>query len=164
MPHRSRAPGPATRFSPRGDRVLATGRLVGGDWLVVSTRAVAVASDTETRWRREWHEVELGAWDDETSTVTITWVGGSPAVELACVEPVRRTLLEAFRERVDASVVHQEQAVLPGGGSARAVIRRVGDGSLVSQVTADTAPSTPADTNAVERLERRARRAVGLPD
>lgn len=167
MPRRSgeraskrRAP---THLLPGADRVLASGPLVGGDWLVTTSHAVAVLAGNRLRWRREWHEIERGAWDDRASTITITWVDGTTPAELVCDTPVPRALLETFRERVDASVVHQERATLPGGTTARTVIRRTGDGTLLSQTTAESSqPLSAAAERALEALERRARSEVGL--
>jgi hypothetical protein len=145
------------------DRVLATAPLAAGVHAVARTATIAVVGADGVRWQRPWHDVDHGSWDEAVSAITILWVDGSETVLDFHGEPPR-AFLEAFRERVQSSVVHVERLELRGGVTVRAVIRRAAGGSLFSQVIAHGAVgSLEEDAKAILALEARARRAVGLP-
>ena len=146
---------------PRADRPVAFASLANGGWAIATQTALVVAGADGVEWRRPWHEVDRGAWDEATSAITSRWVDGSDAA-LELAPSRRRRLLEALRERVQSSVVHVERLELPGGVVIRAVIRRAEDGSLLSQVLGDGPVPVSAQPQ-IETLEARSRRAVGLP-
>jgi hypothetical protein len=158
-----RLPRPVAEHLPRGERVLAVAPLVGGDWSVVTTTAIGRVATDGVRWRRPWHEVDHGSWDETSPSITIRWVDGG-AAHLQFADGTPRAFPEAFRERVQSSVVHVESLELRGGVTVRAVIRRAENGTLLSQVIADGAVgASDGEASAIRALEARARRAVGLP-
>ncbi|HYN29740.1 MAG TPA: hypothetical protein VES95_07715 [Dermatophilaceae bacterium] len=81
---------------------------------------------------RPWHLVDGGSWDAERSSLAVTWVDGTPPVRWAMEDP--RPLLQAFRERVQASVVLSQAIDLDQRRSARVVIRAdLATGALTAQ-------------------------------
>lgn len=160
---RRRLPREAAAHLPKDQRVLASAPTADGAWAVATTRAVGVVSAEGVRWSRPWRDVDHGAWESDTDSLTVRWVDGAPDVTLD-LPGAPRAFLQAFRERVQHSVVHVESLALPGGANVRAVIRRDGDESLMSQVIVDGArPLTDAELTAVNNLEARVRRAAGMP-
>jgi hypothetical protein len=142
--------------------VLAAAPVTGGDHAVATVSALAVVGPDALRWRREWTDVDHGSWDADTATLAVTWIDGGPPTSLALTESASPRFAEAFRERVQASVVHVERMDLPVG-EIRAVIRRASDGALFSQLlVTGTRSLTPEQRRAAEALESRARGAVGL--
>jgi hypothetical protein len=124
---------------------------------------LAVADPDGAHWQRPWHDVDHGSWDEAGPTITVRWIDGADTVLTFDGSPPR-AFLEAFRERVQSSVVHVERLELGDRVTVRAVIRRAPDGRLFSQVIADGAVGArDRDAKAVLALEARARRAVGLP-
>lgn len=164
LPRRTRLPAQVRAQLGRRERVLAASPLAGAEaWALATPGEVVVAGADGVRWRRNWHEVDHGSWDEERSAITITWVDGG-RTELALADGAR-AFPEVFRERVQSSIVHVERLELGTGVMVRAVIRRAADGSLLSQVIADgPVGGSPEESDAVLALETRARRAVGLPD
>lgn len=161
---RPRLPSDVAAHLGTGDRILAAAALPGGVRAVALASTIAVVGPDGVRWRRPWHEVDHGSWDEADLAVTIRWIDGGQSVLRFDGEPPR-AFLEAFRERVQSSVVHVEHLELRGGVTVRAVIRRTAHGSLLSQVIAEGAVRPlDADAAAIVALERRARRAVGLAD
>lgn len=160
---RPRLPDAVARHLSDGDRVLAFTPLGDGSWAVASRRGLLLVSADGDAATHGWDGVEHGSWDGDAETLTIRWVDGSPATTLAPVAPVGRAFPEAFRERVQWSVVHVERATLRPGVTAQVVIRRDDSGALRSQTTIDgEGPLNESERLAVARLEHSAREAVGL--
>lgn len=154
-----------------GERLLAVAALVGRGaraadepaWAAATASGVVVLDRAGVRWRRAWTDVEHGSWAEATETLTITWVDGSPARALELSPEAGRWFPEAFRDRVQASVVHVERRTLPGLGEVRAMIRRAPDGELLSQLLVPGRRAlAPDEQVTADRLESEARRAVGL--
>lgn len=81
---------------------------------------------------RAWHLVDSGRWDPETFTLTITWVDGRRPTRVVLKED--SPVPEAFRERVQASVVLVDQVDLGPRRRARVVVRRdLASGDLLGQ-------------------------------
>ena len=146
---------------PQEDRPLAVAALAEGGSAIATRTAVVVAGADGVEWRRPWHEVDRGAWDDDAGAITLRWVDGS-GTALTLAPRRRRRFLEVFREQVQSSVVHVERLEIPDGVTVRAVIRRAEDGGLLSQVLAD-GPVPVSAAPEIDALEARSRRAVGLP-
>jgi len=160
---RPRLPDAVARHVPDGDRVLAFAPLGDGGWAVASRGALLLVSGDGDAATQGWGEVEHGSWDGDTETLTVRWVDGSAATTLALVAPVGRAFLEAFRERVQWSVVHVERALLRPGVTVQVVIRRDPSGALGSRTTVDGVGTLDeSERLAVARLEHSARQAVGL--
>ncbi len=160
---RPRLPDAVARDVPDGDRILAFAPLRDGGWAVASRSAFLLVSADSEVVRHGWDDVEHGSWDGDAETLTIRWVDGSPDTTVAPVAPVGRAFPEAFRERVQWSVVHVERATLRPGVTAQVVIRRDDSGALGSRTTVDGGgPLNESERLAVGRLEHSARQAVGL--
>ena len=151
----------------KGERVLqfATDR-TSGDLVVATTFAVAVVSpEGDLRWRRPWHDVDTGVWQDEAATLTVTWVGSRRATQWSF--PEQRTLLpETLRERVQASVVLSTVLDLGRRRRGRAVIRQdLATRTLFSQrvLGPGVRGDDPAVREQVELALAQLREQVGLP-
>ncbi|WP_203748395.1 hypothetical protein [Cellulomonas chitinilytica] len=147
-----------------GDSVLASTELVDGQWVVASRRALHVLGAAEVA-RSPWCDVDGGTLDPTTRTLTVRWVWGSTSRLVFPEEPGARTFSQAFRERVQQSVVHVVTAVVPDGRRVKVALRRDEDGELFTQVIPDGAVdlTDPAVTTAVDAAEAEIRDAVGLP-
>ena len=111
----------------RGERVLARAQDDHtGSWvLITSWRLLAIAESGQVQANRPWLDVDGGSWDPDTATLGLTWVGGGRALQWGLrtrTGPGR--VPEAFRERVQASVVLTRQVDLGSRRSARVVIRK----------------------------------------
>ncbi|OLT54015.1 hypothetical protein [Cellulosimicrobium sp. CUA-896] len=123
---------------PAGDRVLASAELRDGSW-AVATRGSLVTSDPTGRAvvARPWSDVDRASYAPEASTITVTWVDGTPPLALHLVDPRRSGLVPTLRERVQSSVVLAETVTFAAGRTARVAVRRDRDGALFSQVVAE---------------------------
>ncbi len=108
----------------KGDRVLASCvDVTSADVLVATTHGLTVLPSTGgVRVQQPWHLVDTGSYDNEADVLRVTWVDRSPA--LALNVGGNRPFLQAFRERVQASVVIAESLDLGQGRSAKLVIRK----------------------------------------
>lgn len=153
----------------RGERVLASaaGAARRPVTAFATTQRFVVLDDAqETVIDRRWLEVDTGTWRAEDSTLHVTWVGESTPWRIV-VDGDPRPFLEAFRERVQASVVVTSEVAAPGGGSGRVAVRRdFGGGALVVQrvLGRATAPGDPEVAAALDAAEADLREAVGLGD
>jgi len=94
-----------------------------GESLVASTHQLTVVgTDGAVVLQRPWHLVDGGSYDNEADVLVATWVDGSEP--LAMHVGGHRAFLQAFRERVQASVVITEHIELARGRSVRVVIRK----------------------------------------
>lgn len=118
-----------------GERVLAfahdeaTGALV-----VASTHHLALLAPTgELVWKRPWHEAEAGTWRDDSSLLTVSWVGRRRPDQWLLREA--SDLLLAVRDRIQASVVLADEISVQGVRRVRVVIRQdLASGALMEQV------------------------------
>lgn len=149
-----------------GDRVLAACRdTATGEVLAASTHHLSVvAPDGEVRLQRPWHLVDAGSYDNDADVLHVTWVDRSP--DLALRVGAHRPFLQAFRERVQASVVITETLDLGSGREVRLVIRKdLREDRLLDQVLLGTGVRL-GDAGVRRRIDasRRAlREQVGLP-
>lgn len=150
---------------PAGDRALAAAELTDGRWAVASRLALHVLpADGGEAVRTPWCDVDRGSLEPTTRTLTVRWVwGGSSALAFTDGSSSTR-FLQAFRERVQQSVVHAITVEVPGG-RARVALRRDEDGHLFTQVLAEGPVdlANPAVAAAVDLAEGDVRSAVGLP-
>jgi hypothetical protein len=160
---RPRLPDAVARHVPDGDRALAHAPLRDGGWAIATRAALLLVFGDGEAVRHGWDDVEHGSWDGDAETLTIRWVDGSAATTLAPVAPVGRAFPEAFRERVQWSVVHVERATLRPGVTAQVVIRRDASGALGSRTTVDGGGAlSERERLMVARVEHSARHSVGL--
>lgn len=142
--------------------MLAATPLTDGRWAVASARALYVlAQEAVRRW--PWAELDHGSLDDE-GRLEVRLVSGS-SFELTLLVGSARGFAAAFRERVQASVVHATHVTVPGGGHVQVAVRRDEDGRLFTQVLGDARAdlSRPETARLVDEAEQRLREAVGLP-
>jgi hypothetical protein len=103
------------------ERVLAAAVLIGGGWLVVTSRGVWLPEGR----RVGWHLVSKATWSNgaiglveahETGTVDdVVLLADQPVRRLALVEPGR--VPQVVHERVTSSVRTRHRRDLPGGGA-----------------------------------------------
>lgn len=101
--------------------------LADDETAVIATtfRIVAISPDGTVRVDRPWHEVDSGHWDSDTWTLTASWVDHRRPAQWTFPERIEGRLPEAFRERVQATVMLSEPLALPGPGrSGRVVLRK----------------------------------------
>ena len=159
-----RLPDAVAAHLPAGDKPLAQAPMRNGSWAVVTRDALLVLGEDGLGQRTAWHEIETGTWDGDTRAFTITWADRERPDETLVLESDDVELLTAaIRERVQASVVHQEVIEI-GGTRVRATVRRREDRSLYSQLTAfGPLPRGEETDRQLDELEARVREAVGLP-
>ncbi len=155
------APVPAGVRLERGERVLATARAKGEVTLVVtSQRFLATGGDLVEGG--PWHLVDAGRWDPEAGTLTVTWVDERPDATWEVDSP--GGMPDAFRERVQASVVLVEQVSLDRSRRARVVLRKdLGTGRLLAQTIIGRGcdPRDPQLLAATEEVAARLAEQVG---
>lgn len=144
------------------DRILGQSLLADGSW-AVATQHTLQHTDGTTTLCRAWCDVDRGTWDPDTSTLTATWVDGSPALSLQVADPTKTAFLRVFRERVQASVILSETIELGNGLTARAAVRKDSTDHLFTQVVADDGAnlSTPEAQVLIRAAMSRLRRASG---
>ncbi len=154
------------------DRVLAGAADADSRaWLVASSFTVALldpARDVggELLWSRPWHLVDAGSWSREASTLTLSWVDKAAPAQLRLGGgPGERELLQALRERVQASVVQAEELSLSGRRTGRAVIRQdLRTGELLEQVVLGRGVREDDEVRfAADRALTSLREQVGMP-
>lgn len=109
---------------------------LGQQWVVASrTRLTVVDQDGEVRRSSRWLEVDGGAWDPDSDTLRVTWVAGGGATRWTFTGAGAHALTDAFRDRVDASVVLMREVDLGPGRKTRVAIRKdLATRELVDQV------------------------------
>lgn len=147
-----------------GDRILAVCTDTGtGEVLAASTHHLTVVADGAVRLQRPWHLVDTGSYDNDADVLHVTWVDRDPALALRVGG--HTLFLQAFRERVQASVVIAETLDL-AGRTARIVIRKdLGQDRLLDQVVLGTGVrlGDPGVRRRIDAVRRALREQVGLP-
>ena len=149
-----------------GDRVLAACvDTATGEVLAASRHHLSIAApDGEVRLQRPWHLVDTGSYDNDADVLHVSWVDRAP--DLALRVGGHRLFLQAFRERVQASVVVAENLDLGSGRSARLVIRKdLAQDRLLDQVLLGKGVrlGDPGVRRRVELTRQALREQVGLP-
>lgn len=119
----------------RGESVLAFATDdVSGAQVVATTHHLAlVTPDGALAWKRSCHEAESGVWRDESSLLTVAWVGRRRPDQWLVRDA--SLLLQAVRDRIQASIVLADEVPLKGARRLRVVIRQdLASGALVEQV------------------------------
>lgn len=153
----------------RGEQALAGARDDDtGDWVVLTTwHFIVAAPDGQVQLRQPWHLVDAGAWGDETYTLTVTWVDGQrPASWTFRTGTGPGMLPQAFRERVQASVVLIKKVQAGRGQHARVIIRKeLRTRELGEQVLlgASADAGNPELLAEIARARTEVRDQVGLP-
>lgn len=146
-----------------GERVLGAASDDAGTVLVGTTTHLCAVAGTEVLLRRPWHLVDSARWDDQRSSLAVTWVDGGRRAGWVLGEAAG--LLQVLRERVQASVVLAESVDLGPGRTARVVIRRdLAGGELLGQTILGRGvrPDDPEAVEATEAALAGVREQVGL--
>ncbi|MDE9367532.1 hypothetical protein PZ938_18085 [Luteipulveratus sp. YIM 133132] len=151
----------------RGERVVASATDDKTDATVVATTThlVVVGPAGQVTTRRPWHLVDAGQWNADTWTLSVTWVDKARPGQWTFRDQDTR-LLQAFRERVEATVVVTEPLGLTGAGRAGRVVLRKDLSTqqlLVQPVLGrGTRADDPVVRAAVERATARLEEQAGL--
>ena len=148
-----------------GDAVLVATELTDERWVVASRLALHVLDPGEPAVRHPWSDVDHGALDPTTRTLSVRWVCGRTTRFAFIDSPGSSAFAQTFRERVQQSVVHAVAATLPDGQRIRVALRRGEDGELFTQVLGEASVdlSDPAVAAVVDAAEDEVRDAAGLP-
>ncbi len=145
-----------------GDRVLASAPVLGDRWLAATRRALYVVTAGDVT-RHPWTDVDRASFTPDPAAITVHWVTGT-VEELPLTPPLPVAFAQAFRERVQSSVVHVETVTLPGAGPVRVVLRSGERGNLFTQVIGSGRVdlSDPEVSATLDEAEARVRGAAGL--
>ncbi|WP_114906026.1 hypothetical protein [Ornithinimicrobium murale] len=122
---------------PARDKLVAAAwDELGLQWVVASrTRVAVVAQDGEVRRSAAWLEVDGGTWDPDSDTLRVTWVEGGDPTRWTFTGAGAHAFTDAFRDRVEASVVLMREVDLGPGRTTRVAIRKdLATRDLVDQV------------------------------
>lgn len=109
-----------------------------------------------------WSDFETGTWDDDTNTLTLTFVDPrTPPLSFLIPREADGLAIMMIRERIDRSIVFTQVAELPSGAVARGQVRRNPDDSLFTQIIVDS-DITEADRLALDVFDTELREAVGI--
>lgn len=144
-----------------GEHVVATAEVEGGVLAVTTRRLVAPGLPSGGM---PWHLVDTGGWDrDGDGRLRVAWVDATPSASWRLADPGR--VPEAFRERVQSSVVLVEQVSLDRGRRARVVLRKdLATGRFLAQtiVAKGCDPDDPELVAETERVALSLAEQVGL--
>lgn len=145
-----------------GDKVLASAAVAGDRWLAATRRALYVVAGGEVT-RHPWTDVDRASFTPDPAAITVHWVTGTTE-ELPLTPPLPVAFAQAFRERVQSSVVHVETVTVPGAGPVRVVLRSGEGGDLFTQVIGPgrVDVSDPEVAALLDEAEARVRSAAGL--
>lgn len=147
-----------------GERVLA--------WSPLSGEATAAAAATVEGLRaltpmgrlvrRPWTDVDHVAWDQDSATLAVWWVGSRQPTPLEVGEG--SYLPEVIHERVRSSVVLARDVPV-AGRTAWVALRKAHDGTLSTQVVAPAGLRVrdPDVASALVAAQNRLREEAGLP-
>jgi hypothetical protein len=124
----------ARELGVTGERVLAWGELAGGGVAAATTQGLRVRTPQGRLVRRPWVEVDHAAWDEDSGTLAVWWVGSRIPTPL---EVGRETFLpEVVHERVRSSIVLTREVPLAGGRAVYVSLRKAADGALSTHAIA----------------------------
>jgi hypothetical protein len=138
FPGRRRRPGlpedAARELGVTGEHVLAWAELAGGGVAAATPEGLRVRTPQGRIVRRPWVEVDHAAWDEDSGTLAVWWVGSRMPTPL---EIGQETFLpEVVHERVRSSIVLVRELPLPGGRAIYVSLRKAADGSLSTHAVA----------------------------
>ncbi|MCI1676469.1 MAG: hypothetical protein LKK54_04240 [Ancrocorticia sp.] len=112
-----------------------------------------------------WSEFEGAGWDGDAHRLTLRFVDNRRAPLVMTLQgKAGYSLALIVRERVEYSIVFQQQANLPSGAIAHGMVRRGPDEVLFTEVIVD-GDTSAADDVVVAQLEASLRDVTGLaPD
>ena len=113
------------------ERVLAWSPLHGDGVAAATVDGLRVRTPQGRLVRRPWIDVDHAAWDEDSGTLAVWWVGSRAPTPLEVGES--SFLPEVVHERVRSSIVLTREVPLGGGRSLWVTLRKRPDGSLVTQ-------------------------------
>jgi hypothetical protein len=122
----------ATQLGVEDERVLAWSPLVGGGVAAATVQGLRVRTPQGRLVRRPWTEVDHAAWDEDSGTLVVWWVGTRIATPLEVGDT--SFVPEVVHERVRSSIVLTREVPLGDGRSAFVSLRKGADGALSTQV------------------------------
>jgi hypothetical protein len=157
-----------------GEKVLAAAQddvtrvwIAATSWRLIAVADPETPGDDRIEVDRPWLEVDGGAWDPDTTVLSMTWVDGGAGQQWTLrrlTGPGR--MPETFRERVSASVVLMREVDLGPGRRARVAIRKALDTrELQDQVLfgRGSRPDDPLLAREVALARAELRDQVGMP-
>jgi hypothetical protein len=124
----------ARELGVTGERVLAWAALAGGGVAAATPEGLRVRTPQGRLVRRPWTEVDHAAWDEDSGTLAVWWVGSRLPTPL---EVGQETFLpEVVHERVRSSIVLVRELPLPGGRAIFVSLRKAADGTLSTHAVA----------------------------
>lgn len=116
-----------------GARVLAWADLTGGGHAAALVDRLVVLDPRGRLVSRPWVDVDHAAWDDESQTLAVWWVGSRTPAPLEIGDAT--FLPEVVHERVRSSVVLTREVEVPGGRRVHVALRKTPGGDLSTTVS-----------------------------
>ncbi len=114
------------------EQVLAWSALAVAGYVAATPQGLRILTPHGGLVRRPWTTVDHLAWDADSQTLAVWWVGSRQATGLEL--PKGSFVPEVAHERWRASVLTTREVPLPGDGVAFVALRRAHDGTVTSQV------------------------------
>jgi hypothetical protein len=122
----------AAELGVEDERVLAWSPLAGEGVVAATVQGLRVRTPQGRLVQRPWTDVDHAAWDEDSGTLVVWWVGSRVATPLEVGET--SFVPEVVHERVRSSIVLTREVPLEDGRSAFVTLRKGTDGSLSTQV------------------------------
>jgi hypothetical protein len=122
----------AERLGVVGERVLAWSPLAGDGLAAATVEGLRVHTPQGRLVRRPWTDVDHAAWDEDSATLAVWWVGSRVATPLEVGDG--SFLPEVVHERVRSSIALTREVALGDGRSAFVTLRKAADGTLSTQM------------------------------
>src|SRR5918912_656374 len=122
----------AEQLGVSGERVLAWSPLEGEGVVAATVQGLRVRTPQGRVVRRPWTDVDHAAWDEDSGTLAVWWVGSRIATPLEVGDT--SFVPEVVHERVRSSIVLTREVPLGDGRSAFVTLRKGADGTLSTQV------------------------------
>src|SRR5918911_1801507 len=121
----------AAELGVQDERVLAWSPLAGGGVVAATVQGLRVRTPQGRLVRRPWTDVDHAAWDEDSGTLAVWWVGSRVATPLEVGDT--SLVPEVVHERVRSSIVLTREVPLADGRSAFVTLRKGADGTLSTQ-------------------------------
>ena len=116
------------------ERVLAWSPLPGEGLAAATAQGLRVRTPTGKLIRRPWVDVSHVAWDEDSRTLAVWWVGSR--LPLPVELPEQSFLPEVVHERVRSSVLLARDVPVPGRDPVWVALRQDAAGVLTTQAVA----------------------------
>ena len=122
----------AAELGVEDERVLAWSPVAGDGVVAATVQGLRVRTPQGRLVRRPWTDVDHAAWDEDSGTLVVWWVGSRVATPLEVGDS--SFVPEVVHERVRSSIVLTREVSLGDGRSAFVTLRKGADGTLSTQV------------------------------